>query len=75
MLLTWLGERRSDEKLLKAADLIERALDQTIAKPRRERPISAARSAPRRSASGLPRLSRGWRNRLRNSEPRPALKT
>src|SRR4029079_2098986 len=25
MLLTWLGERRSDEKLLKAADLIERA--------------------------------------------------
>ncbi len=33
MLLHWLGERRSDAKLVKAADLIERALDQTIARP------------------------------------------
>ncbi|MFL5029200.1 MAG: isocitrate/isopropylmalate family dehydrogenase, partial [Xanthobacteraceae bacterium] len=38
MLLTWLGERRSDEKFLKAADLIERALDQTIAKPETRTP-------------------------------------
>ena len=33
MLLAWLGERRGDEKFIKAADLIERALDQAIAKP------------------------------------------
>src|SRR6476659_3734887 len=33
MLLTWLGERRSDPKFIRAADLIERALDQAIAKP------------------------------------------
>ena len=33
MLLAWLGERRSDATLAKAADLIERALDQTVAKP------------------------------------------
>jgi len=33
MLLAWLGERRGDEKFIKAADLIERALDQTIASP------------------------------------------
>ena len=38
MLLTWLGERRGDEKFLKAADLIERALDQTIAKPETRTP-------------------------------------
>jgi len=33
MLLTWLGERRSDEKFITAADLIERALDQAVARP------------------------------------------
>jgi 3-isopropylmalate dehydrogenase len=33
MLLNWLGERRGDEKLAKAAGMIERALDQTIARP------------------------------------------
>ena len=33
MLLAWLGERRSEAALTKAADLIERALDATIAKP------------------------------------------
>jgi len=38
MLLTWLGERRGDEKFRKAADLIERALDQTIAKPETRTP-------------------------------------
>jgi 3-isopropylmalate dehydrogenase len=38
MLLTWLGERRGDEKFLKAADLIERALDQIIAKPETRTP-------------------------------------
>jgi 3-isopropylmalate dehydrogenase len=32
MLLAWLGERRGDERLAKAADLIERALDETIAR-------------------------------------------
>jgi 3-isopropylmalate dehydrogenase len=32
MLLAWLGERRNDAGLAKAADLIERALDATIAK-------------------------------------------
>jgi len=33
MLLTWLGERRKDEKFIKAADMIERALDLAVAKP------------------------------------------
>ena len=33
MLLNWLGERRSDPTLAKAADLIERALDAAVAKP------------------------------------------
>jgi 3-isopropylmalate dehydrogenase len=33
MLLAWLGERRGDEKFIKAAGLIERALDQVIARP------------------------------------------
>ena len=33
MLLAWLGERRSDPKFLKAADIIERASDHVIAKP------------------------------------------
>ena len=33
MLLAWLGERRGDEKFIKAADIIERALDQAVAKP------------------------------------------
>src|SRR5262249_16940799 len=33
MLLAWLGERRGDARLATAADLIERALDATIAKP------------------------------------------
>src|SRR5712675_275251 len=33
MLLNWLGERRSDPKLAKAAGLIERALDAAVATP------------------------------------------
>jgi len=33
MLLHWLGERRGDRRLAQAADLIERALDATIAQP------------------------------------------
>jgi 3-isopropylmalate dehydrogenase len=33
MLLAWLGERRGSEPLLRAGDLIERALDQVIARP------------------------------------------
>jgi 3-isopropylmalate dehydrogenase len=33
MLLTWLGERRSDPRFTKAADLIERALDRAVANP------------------------------------------
>jgi isocitrate/isopropylmalate dehydrogenase len=33
MLLAWLGERRGDEKLTRASDMIERALDKTIASP------------------------------------------
>ena len=33
MLLAWLGERRGDERFIKAADIIERALDQAVAKP------------------------------------------
>jgi isocitrate/isopropylmalate dehydrogenase len=33
MLLGWLGERRGDERLARAADAIERALDAVIAKP------------------------------------------
>src|SRR4051794_14998757 len=34
MLLGWLGERREDDRLLRAADLIERALDHVIADPK-----------------------------------------
>jgi 3-isopropylmalate dehydrogenase len=34
MLLTWLGERRSDPRFTKAADLIEEALDRAIASPK-----------------------------------------
>ena len=34
MLLAWLGERRSDPKLAKAASAIERALDQAISDPK-----------------------------------------
>jgi 3-isopropylmalate dehydrogenase len=33
MLLAWLGERRGDDGLVRAAGLIERALDHVIAKP------------------------------------------
>jgi 3-isopropylmalate dehydrogenase len=33
MLLAWLGERRRDSQLVKAADLIEQALDRVIADP------------------------------------------
>jgi 3-isopropylmalate dehydrogenase len=33
MLLTWLGERRKDDKFIKAAEMIERALDLAVAKP------------------------------------------
>jgi 3-isopropylmalate dehydrogenase len=33
MLLTWLGERRSDPRLVEAATLIERALDSAVADP------------------------------------------
>jgi isocitrate/isopropylmalate dehydrogenase len=33
MLLAWLGERRGDDTLARAADLIERALDDVIARP------------------------------------------
>jgi 3-isopropylmalate dehydrogenase len=33
MLLAWLGERRADDRLIHAADLIDRALDRVIAEP------------------------------------------
>ena len=33
MLLGWLGERRGDQRLLRAADAIERAIDETVAQP------------------------------------------
>lgn len=33
MLLAWLAERRGDDRLAQAADLIERALDEVIARP------------------------------------------
>jgi len=33
MLLAWLGERRGNDRLVQAADLIERALDAVIARP------------------------------------------
>jgi 3-isopropylmalate dehydrogenase len=33
MLFAWLGERRNDDKLIKAADMIEKALDLAVAKP------------------------------------------
>ena len=35
MLLAWLGERRGDDRLLRAAGLIETALDRVIASPER----------------------------------------
>src|SRR5262249_13581524 len=38
MLLAWLGERRGDERLARAADLIERALDRVIADPQSRTP-------------------------------------
>jgi 3-isopropylmalate dehydrogenase len=38
MLLAWLGERRRDAELIKAADLIERALDKVIADPKLRTP-------------------------------------
>jgi isocitrate dehydrogenase (NAD+) len=38
MLLAWLGERRGDDRLLHAADLIERALDHVIADPQGRTP-------------------------------------
>ena len=61
MLLAWLGERRGDARLTKAADLIERALDANHRQARNGAPpISAARSAPRRSASAWRRWWRGW---------------
>ena len=33
MLLAWLGERRSDPQLTKAAGLIEQAIDAAVAQP------------------------------------------
>ena len=33
MLLAWLGERRGNDRLLRAGELIERALDAVIARP------------------------------------------
>ena len=33
MLFTWLGERRGDQRLIHASELIEDALDQVIARP------------------------------------------
>ncbi len=33
MLLAWLGERRGDQSFVKAAGLIDRALDAAIARP------------------------------------------
>jgi isocitrate/isopropylmalate dehydrogenase len=33
MLLAWLGERRGDDRLVRAADIIERALDAAVANP------------------------------------------
>ena len=38
MLLAWLGERRSDGQLVKAAELIEQALDRVIADPKLRTP-------------------------------------
>jgi 3-isopropylmalate dehydrogenase len=38
MLLAWLGERRGDDRLLRAAELIERALDHIIADPKGRTP-------------------------------------
>jgi isocitrate/isopropylmalate dehydrogenase len=33
MLLGWLGERRRDERLVRAGSLIERAIDETLSRP------------------------------------------
>ena len=64
MLLAWLGERRDDARSTRGRRAIERALDRVDRRSRsRAPPISAARSAPRRSASGW---RRQWPNRIRN---------
>jgi 3-isopropylmalate dehydrogenase len=38
MLLAWLGERRKDDKLARAASAIETALDRVIADPKTRTP-------------------------------------
>ena len=50
MLLAWLGERRDDARLLRAAEGIERALDAVIAVPDWRTGDLAGRSGRRRSA-------------------------
>ena len=50
MLLAWLGERRGDARLVKAADVIEQAIDKVIAVPEWRTREWAARWGPRRSA-------------------------
>ncbi|MEI9803859.1 MAG: isocitrate/isopropylmalate family dehydrogenase [Pseudolabrys sp.] len=57
MLLAWLGERRGDDNLVKAAAAIEAALDRVIATPDGARPTWAANSVPIR-------LPREWRRRF-----------
>ena len=65
MLLAWLGERRSDDRLARAGAAIEAALDRVIADARTAaRPISAARSARMRSG-------RRWRTRSQAPRVKP----
>ena len=64
MLLAWLGERRNDDRLTRAAATIEDALERAIASPQWRTPTSAARSERRRSASGWRRWWGRWRWRV-----------
>ena len=68
MLLAWLGERRGDEKFIKAADLIERALDAAIAKPEtRTRDLGG----PLGTKAFGERVARPWRGWPKYDQPEP----
>ena len=61
MLLAWLGERRGDDGLLRAADLIERALDHVIAQPEWRTADLGGPLGTKAFASASRRRSRNWR--------------
>jgi isocitrate/isopropylmalate dehydrogenase len=56
MLLAWLGERRQDQQLTRAAAAIDDALEQAIADPKSRTAELAGRSEQKHLASGWPRV-------------------